>query len=311
MRQFDRCGWALVLGLFVIAGAAIGCSGTESESGSPDSSDLPVLDAGIIAQADPRTVPQPLAAYTFNAAQRDVLDRATLITANRCMEQYGFAPQRTWRRPPINELWARYGLWDPTSATTGYLSPEELEISSAGMASYLPFVGEAQVVYFGQVPQYGGVEVPPGGCQAQVNAAVWEVEGVTDLRGFVSELYEEARERSRQDPRVQSLLEAWRTCMNEKGWDYEDVWSPFEYWSQPPRRGTERHVTLASISADEKASAKDDVACKHSTGLLGTWLAADIAYQQLIVERESQRLAEWSEDMAAILANANEIIANG
>jgi hypothetical protein len=99
--------------------------------------------------------------------------------------------------------------------------------------------------------------------------------------------------------------------MKQKGWNYSSVLDPFSYWDEYPRRGTNKHLTLADISADEKRSAADDLSCKHSTGLLATWLAADVAYQGLIVQREAQKLGNWSKGMDQIRANANNILAGG
>jgi hypothetical protein len=99
--------------------------------------------------------------------------------------------------------------------------------------------------------------------------------------------------------------------MKQKGWDYSSVLDPFGYWAEVPRRGTDKYLTAASISPSEKSSARDDVSCKHSTGLLGTWLAADVAYQAAIVEQDAQRLRDWSHTMNMVLTNANEIAAGG
>jgi hypothetical protein len=299
----------LLLGTFGLAGSLAACGG-HLGLGSGASSE-PNLDASVIAQADPKAVAQPLAAYMFDAADTSIIDKATLIGANQCMAQFGFPPAAGVLSPPSDiEMWARYGLWDPASAQTGYLSPEQLHSSMTDVTGY-PNPSDALTVYVGGVTTYNGLPVPTGGCYGVAVGVVRRVPGVDDLSGFVQGLYLEARQRSMQDSRVTPLLDAWQTCMKQKGWNYSGVFDPFGYWDQPPRRGTNKQLTLASISADEKASAADDLSCKHSTGLLGTWLAADVAYQGLIVQREAQKLGNWSKGMDQIRANANNILAGG
>jgi hypothetical protein len=275
---------------------------------APTAKNEPALDSKIVAVADPRVVPRPLAAYEFDNATVVVLDRARELVANTCMQRFGFAPA-TSSNPAVDELWSRYGLWDPASADTGYMSPESFNVTSQQV---MPYSGDALAVYAGQLKEYKGQAVPAGGCGQEAYRAVVQFDGIpNDLAHFVADLDQEALQRSRQDSRVVPLLEAWRVCMKGHGWDYEDVLSPFEYWEQPPRRGTNKQVQRSDISEEEKSSARDDLGCKRSTGLLGTWLAADIAYQQLIVERESERLREYAGALDKIRANANRIIADG
>jgi hypothetical protein len=299
----------LLFGTFALAGSLAGCGGHLGlESGGATSE--PNLDASVITQADPNSVAQPLATYMFSAADEAVIKSAILLSGNQCMAPFGFSPATSVLTPPIDSgMWARYGLWDPASAQTGYLSPEELQSSSIGFG--YPNPSDALSVYTGVVQTYNGLSVPTGGCQAVAFGAVRSVPGVDDLSGFVESLYQEAQRRSMQDSRVEPLLGAWQTCMKQKGWDYSNVLAPFSYWDEYPRRGTEKHLTLASITDAEKASAAADLSCKHSTGLLGTWLAADVAYQGLIVEREAQKLGDWSTGMDKILANAKSVAAGG
>lgn len=66
-----------------------------------------------------------------------------------------------------------------------------------------------------------------------------------------------------------------------------------------------------TISAEEKVAAKADIECKRSTRFLGTWLAADLAYQKLLIQRGSIKLDEYNKNQTAMLAKVNEIIAKG
>jgi hypothetical protein len=234
------------------------------------------------------------------------------------MNQFGFAvPAPGWSNSKIDftalARWSKYGIWDPIAADVGYLFPGSINTDS----SPPPFLGDAEKVYFGQLSAYQGRPVPQGGCAADADRKVIQVV-VTPVQGtqkslsaFVSDLDHEALVLSRQDSRVVPLMEAWRSCMKKSGWDYLDVQAPFDYWSQPPRRGADPHIEPDDISNEEKTSARDDLACKHSTGLLGTWLAADMAYEQRLVDRDGEKLRELVSTQDKILVNANKVIANG
>jgi hypothetical protein len=65
------------------------------------------------------------------------------------------------------------------------------------------------------------------------------------------------------------------------------------------------------ISEEEKRNARADLRCKRSTGLLGTWLAADIAYQHAIIEREGERLRDYGRIVEKVVEISNRIIAAG
>lgn len=278
-------------------------------AGSPEGE--PALDPSIVAGADPHGVPAPLERYRLDEADVEVINRARELVGNECMRRFGFAPATGWAQPPFDAhaytFWSRYGLWDPVSADTGYLPPAHFDEPRPRVP---PFTGDAGRVHAGKVKEYRGRPVPEGGCAGQAHRVVAEswraAEGIPNL---VEKLDGEALERSLGDSRVLPLLDLWRECMSERGWDYEDVTSPFLHWSQASRRGTDKIVELGDITGDEKRSARDDIACKKSTGLLGTWLAADVAYQQEIVQRERERLDDYSEYWHKVLVNANRIVA--
>jgi hypothetical protein len=166
---------------------------------------------------------------------------------------------------------------------------------------------DAIFVYLGQMKSYNRQSVPEGGCQGDEYRAVVAVIPTTLDHHYLENLDDEALTRASQDGRVTKLMADWKRCMKAAGWQYADPKAPFEYWSS--RRGGDKE--RAVVSNEEKKSASADLACKASTGLLGTWLAADIAYQTAIVEREGQRLQEYRALLDRMVANANRIVAEG
>lgn len=265
----------------------------------------PPLDPKIVAAADPRQVTMPLSAYSLDDAGARIVSRARIIVGDKCMAAYGFAPLAGWKPEGAvtDNDWARWGLWDATlAADQGYLPPED----NGGNPYPVRFVGaDATNVYFGQVKQYHGQAVPDGGCGGQEAKAI--LTGVTSDGHLQTDLEGEARARAAQDSRVVALLAAWRACLHNAGWDFADPQAPIGYWAAR-RTGDKFHP---DVTAAEKANALADIGCKKSTGLLGTWLAADVAYQKALIERDATQLAAYRQDIDNMVARADVIIAHG
>jgi hypothetical protein len=225
------------------------------------------------------------------------------------MREFGFAPQPGWKPEGAipRDIAARYGLWDEARAADfGYL-PEE--VNEGGNPTPIRFLNEnALKVYYGQVKNYQGKPVPSEGCAKVEFEAVFGPEGSLEVDGHLqANLDREAITRATQDSRVTPLLAAWRACVKSAGWDYKTPQDPFDYWSN--RRSADK--TRAVVSDQEKRSARADIGCKKSTGLLGTWLAADIAYQKVLVERNAEQLRAYTKALDTIAQRANKIIAEG
>jgi hypothetical protein len=199
-----------------------------------------------------------------------------------------------------------YGLWDSTYATDhGYEPPNAPDPNQA--IGPVRFTGDGIGVYLGQVNTYQGQPVPAGGCQAaEIEPLVGDAPPGTDY-DYVDNLQQEAFARATQDSRVTALMATWQTCMANAGWTYADVMAPFAYWST--RRGTDKFQPV--VSEQEKKAARDDLACKKSTALLGTWLAADIAYQNALIAREGDRLTGFQALLRQETTRANAVIAAG
>jgi hypothetical protein len=286
---------------------APGAVAEQARSYPPLAGGEPALDQATVAAADPKSTATPFGAYVWDDPSARAISRARIIVGDRCMRRYGFSPVPGWQPEGAIPLvtWSRYGLWDRALAERGYYGPEV----NGGNPYPVRYLGaDATGVYFGTVKEFNGEPVPDGGCQGQEFALVMKAAGMSDVDPkYVGNLDQEALARATQDPRVVSLVDDWKGCMKNAGWDYADVRAPFGYWST--RRGNDKRQAV--ISEEEKRSARTDLECKRSTGLLGTWLGADIAYQKAIVEREGERLRAYKHVMDGLLANANKVIADG
>ncbi|MFE9205616.1 hypothetical protein [Micromonospora sp. NPDC007230] len=314
MRRSIRVTAALIALLLTPAcdsrgdSSAAKMTGENSPSLAPLAGGEPPLDPAIVAAADPRKVAAPIAAYVQEDGRARLVSRARMLVGDRCMREFGFAPEPGWKPEGAvpRDIAARYGLWDEgRAAEFGYL-PAEVNDGNPGPVR---FVGaDATNVYFGQIDNYQGKPVPSGGCTNVEFEAVFGPKDSLDVDGHLQvKLDQEAITRATQDSRVTPLLSAWQACVKSAGWDYKNPQDPFNYWSS--RRGSDK--TRAVVSDEEKRSALADIGCKKSTGLLGTWLAADIAYQKVLVERNAEQLRAYTKALDTVSQRANKIIAEG
>lgn len=277
------------------------------ESAAPQIDVEPPLDQEIIDRADPRSTPRPLDAYRYDNDTALIISQARIIIGDRCMARFGFAPVPGWQPEGASDTlnYATYGLWDAEYAAEHGYEPQPVPNPNQSLGP-IRFTGDDAIsVYLGTVDTYRGQPVPTGGCQGEEIATLSLAAPAGFDPAYGDDLLEEAARRAEQDRRVVALMGQWRECMAAKGWEYTDVYEPFAYWSD--KRGPDRFRPV--VSEEEKRAALDDVACKKSTGLLGTWLAAEIAYQEAIIAREGERLDEFMAVLDQVADYARTIIA--
>jgi hypothetical protein len=266
----------------------------------------PTLDQNIVSAADVRATAQPLDAYLTSDEAARLISRARIVVGNKCMGRFGFQPVPGWiaTGAPTTLSESRYGLWDAAWASTHGYEPQPLD---DGNKTPVRFEGnEAINIYFGGTKVYHGIGVPDGGCQGEEIRTIAENVPQIDAH-YIDDLRKEALTRATQDSRVVPLMGKWHDCMKAAGWDYPDVISPFSHWST--RRGDDKFQSV--VSQDELDGARDDLLCKKSTALLGTWLGADMAYQKAIIDREGEKLREYAAAVDKIVESAKRIISQG
>lgn len=262
----------------------------------------PALDAAVMAMdpatVDPKLIDFPLDAYAKNA-DLELVPLAIDILMQECFRRFGLdlplpAQGRVnqWPLP----TWDWYGLWDEEAARDhGYQSPPLT--SREAIEKHIP--QDWWPVIRGEVATFNGEEVPEGGCQGEANRSL----GADDDSGLVSvdQLQQEAVTRARQHSAVEALIDDWADCLAWDGWEFDDPLDPVRGWQDlgmgPPGSSKEIELALA------------DIACKKETGLLQAWVAAEFAYQKILVEEHAEALIELSNWRDEIKRRANEVVA--
>ena len=92
----------------------------------------------------------------------------------------------------------------------------------------------------------------------------------------------------------------WWACWADAGFSYAGPWAA----------NTDSHWREDIVTDQERLVATADVTCKLETNLIGIWNAVDAAYQERIIERDAELLAEMVEDRRQLIDRAAEIVGN-
>ena len=289
------CGAALAIGL-TACGTLNGPAATPRQAAAPD---LPVVThvPRLLASLN---LQQPLDAYLPSLREVGRYGMANRELIQRCMVGFGINVQLP--KPPTGigpRTWTerRYGLTDAAAAKVlGYgLGSRDPSAHPRGREPRLAPKVLAVLTGTGPALPPG---VPAGGCSGQAQRTLAGDADTSSSRVvdpyLAQQLSQESFARSRRDPRVVDAFSRWSLCMLAKGHHYKDPLAPF---SDPAlQHGPTPEAVQTAI---------DDVACKKTTNLVGTWFAVESAYQTELIKRHRADL----EPLAAANAVTSRVVA--
>lgn len=304
----NRSPWAVSAGAVLAAVLLASCSGS---GGGDDDGPPPLGDVPKIAKSS--EIPGlPMDGYTLTKEQFITFMSAQRIAARTCMARFGFdykALDSTIdpaKAPPLQpEKVSYFGLIDTERAAQyGYQSPDVPPGQNKREGGGAPASEAEQAVYTGKSAnqKVGGATVPEGGCARESGSAV-QAGAVGDVNILTTGNERiDAHERALTDDRMKKVIEQWSACMKTSGYDYA---SPDDAVNDKKWQYT------GARNQDELATAKADVACKHSTNVVGMWWALTAAYEKRYVEKSAEHLANVKKTMDVVLRNSAQIIAKG
>jgi hypothetical protein len=245
---------------------------------------------------DTVTLKLPLDTYLSTPKEVAQAGKAHRELIRRCMHRFGTPitiPEPPTGPGPKTRNERRYGLTDPVAAAeVGYgfahLKPAT---RPSGTPVGPTLTDKSRAVLTGEGPNLP-TGLPEGGCSAEAGRRLTPVDPTTKKpldEDLPQRLSLDSFQRSREDPRVRAAFADWSGCMREKGHQYQQ---PFDPLADPAFR--------PAGSTKERITARDDVACKASTNLVGRWYAVECAYQSVLI---TEHRAELS-----VLAQAQPIV---
>lgn len=283
--------------VFGVAAAAFvgGCT----PDSPPSASEPPIVEVSV---DDVRTIEFPLDPYlNVGGPAYDVEEKAYQILMERCMARFGFTMDPPPTVASVDIRARRYGLVDMNDALQyGYNNPLTANEGANDADATQPKSEAYYAVAYGKGPSdtSNGMEIPQGGCHGAAQRTLNDGAAPVADPMFGQVLANRASNLAEQDSRVVAAFSAWSECMARSGYDYDDPW---EANDDPAFDGPE--VTQMEISV-----AAADVACKEEVDLVDTWVAVEVAYQERLVEENSEALAELLELLEARRRNAAEIV---
>lgn len=266
-----------------------GCGGSEEKKSEPAVQEFaPVTSSDQIAL--------PFDAYLLTAEQ-DVLNlKANSLLVRQCGERFGVrVTMPVGLNPTPKELNARrYGIIDGKRAKTHGYRPEQSPAELDNGPEWNPDAAEMAVLGMSeegaaQLRDKAGKPLPEGGCIGEADRALGGSEPQAPVD--VVDVFKSAE----NDSRIQAAWKRWSTCMEEAGYDYTSPWQPNNAkWP-------------SEVSSKEIQTAVDDVECRNSTNLVGTWMAVEAAYQREAIEKDPEAFAtmkDWHDTRVRKAAEA-------
>jgi hypothetical protein len=293
--------------LLGLAGALLlGLGGCQSEpssaAGEPPLGPVPTI-------RDAREISLPLDAYLAVTLKWHVPDLAINRLGRDCMRRLGLDWPVIGLVPPDSTAplyGRRYGIFDANRvARYGYKPLPAANGGSAGgeegpRQEREPTELETAVWMGRGESKVNGQPVPEGGCGAEaLRTLAGGIEQPRETR--VELMANEAHQRAEQHSRMTATFARWSECMSRRGFNYR---KPSDANDDP--RWQTNQATPAEIE-----TAKADVACKLETNLVGIWYAAEVAYQQRLIEENATRLQAVKEYHDTVQRNAARVVAAG
>ncbi len=290
--------WCLTVG---------GCSSTTSSNAVPQNSsasgDVPAVSEvpRLLNTLDLRL---PLDRYLPSLHQVDQRSTAYRILTVRCLKRFDVHVMLP--EPPTgvglrSQNERRYGLTDAAAAARlgyglGHRDPrahadERQEAQDLKPRALAVLTGDGAALPAG---------VPNGGCRGAAQHRLTPVSPATGDaldEDLPQRLSLETFQRSQRDPRVRAANADWSSCMRAQGHHYQNPLDP------PADPDFERPG-----GALERETAKDDVACKKSTNLVGRWYAIESAYQNILIKKHHRELTQLARAERVTNAHVNEVL---
>jgi hypothetical protein len=283
---------------------ASSCSGGDSETSEPKL-------GHVIQNPTGADLTLPLDSYLALGEQSRTIEYAEQLLVGDCMEEQGFAydvPPRPVEEPfALNQR--RYGLIDAQQAAEwGYWTePDSPEVAALVEANsqLRDEPPEAQQIFLGCLK----------GARKEIDAERVDIED----NDFVYDLANQSWQTSMADSRAQRAFDEWSDCMADQG--YAHAGTPREFsadWISRHQSADDAQQDEGSaegvaedpsvVSEDERAAASADVQCKQDVNLAGIWLAAETAYQQRLVDQNSERLSDIKHRLEKAVEQAADVV---
>ena len=291
---------------FVVAGGGIGGLFLSFGPGEPRPKQPAAQIDGVIHQAY-----LPITdARDWTVDQQRAMHEAQFILVSRCMRRAGFENPYIPFAPFT--LDRRYGLQDLDAAKKwGYGLPPTMVVDESAVQAYTDSLSLKERRAFesalGGSPDGAegagtGDSTAPGGCADEARDTLYgsttQALRAEELRWMSYDVEFEAFFASEKDPRVKLAVGAWSDCMEQRGYEVDDLADPVD----------------ASLLAGGPVGGPEDVRlavtvvrCNDATDLVEIWSGVEAAIQGQLLEEHSASMRELFQLREQAYENALQI----
>ncbi|NUR28996.1 MAG: hypothetical protein HOV83_24675 [Catenulispora sp.] len=299
-----RHRWA---GMFLAPMMAVSACGS-SKSAAPPKVEMNVPSSVTPTQlsGDVPVPTLPIQAYKPTNSDQHEINLARLTAMRSCMTRLGFdyPPLSSFPKDTSGTALPadayRYGPLSMTEAADGYKFAVIQDARNTAGQPTKPATSPAESAALA-----GDAKNP--GCAQQAIAAISVNGGTLSTSDLVSNIDQESFQKSQSSPQLIAAFKAWSTCMSGKGFSYATPLDPLSSSSSFAGSSTPANG-VPTPSTDEVATAKADVDCKSSTGVVGVWVAIETQMQKQAIEKNSEALKQVKDAEAATVRNAAKIL---
>lgn len=224
----------------------------------------------------------PLAAYTTNSRERQLIDRANNVLLDRCLKAKGFGvPIDAGIMQPFLED-RRYGIWLLSDAERyGYEPPAprpligfELKVDSPQHRAYFQCRDELQDKLLPVLADNAAGDTSPPAVAARA-----------------------AYVQASADPAWSNSKTAWKECLEKHGLKLPNT----EAWTPDLPQSSEERVRVAV----------QDIGCKRETNLIQNLANLEARYQAAYIASRQGEFNKVRDEKAAVLAKAQALVSGG
>ncbi|MER6091172.1 hypothetical protein [Streptomyces bluensis] len=238
----------------------------------------------------------PFDAYGLSTFQIHTVEYAQDLLIRDCMRAQGLGwdplppPAEAAAEPPNRR---RYGVLEAeVAARYGYHLPPPTQAMNRREAVWKERRDLPSHVRRAAYGEEGG-----SGCwkKAQESLLQGAEFDTSQYNAYVSEAFDEALD----DPEVTAAIRKWSACMRARGFEQAD---PLSVTGDPSWRKSSRP------SPQEIATARADVRCKESTGLISVWRQVDTRIQRKIIRSHEKDFRAFAESKTRWLETARQAV---
>lgn len=298
--HLDRAAVALVSLLTLSA-----CGGSKPAATAKVEMTPPASVAPTLLSGDVPTPSLPIQAYKQTDSQNHQINNARLTVMRSCMMKLGFdyPPVSSFPRDTSGNALPqdafRYGPVSMKEADDGYKYAAIQVAQNAASQPAKPVASAAENAALTGDDQHPG-------CAKQAASAITANGGTLDTSDLVSNIDQQSFQKAQNSPQLQAAFKAWSACMSAKGFAYS---TPIDPLRSPDFSSSGSDTSgIPTPSAAEVATAKADVQCKSSSGVIGIWVSLETSMQNQAIEQNAEALKQLKDEQAATLRNAAKIL---